>query len=92
VSVDEAATRKAEDQARLLATRYGPTEGEPDREVVGVSLAQFQGRLVWVVAVENVTAHCFGPSHACGGDDGLATSVLIVFPETLRVWQERELS
>jgi hypothetical protein len=87
IVVDETATEEHEDQARLLATRFGPTEAAPDRRVVGVSLAQYQGRVVWVVASEGVDARCFGHVTSCGGSDGKVTSINVLYSESLRDWQ-----
>lgn len=88
---DDSATRAREEDARSLASRYGPSEPNPEREVVAVSLARvtdtsgndFGEEPVWVVLVENVVWHCFG-GHSCQGEgEPTATELVIVDSATL---------
>lgn len=90
VVLDESATSAREEDARSLASRYGPSEQNPERRVVAVSLARvtdsagndFGDELVWVVVVENVVWRCFGGGCTEDGEP-TATEVALVDPENL---------
>lgn len=90
VVLDESATRAREEDARSLASRYEPSEQNPERRVVAVSLARvtdsagndFGDELVWVGVVENVVWRCFGGGCTEDGEP-TATEVALVDPENL---------
>ena len=63
--------------ASSLRDRTGPSHRR--------SGALLHDRLMWVVVVEGVVNHCFGPADACRKPEPLGTEVAMVDPESLTI-------